>query len=94
MSAPNTRSNLGRNTLTGPGPVNADLSMLTSFALEGRVRCRCASAFNALTYPNFAMPSGQIAFTNAVGDVVSNWGRTTPTVTTSRQNQLGVKYVS
>jgi hypothetical protein len=39
------------------------------------------------------VPSGRIAFTNAAGDVAPNWGRTTSTVTTSRQIQLGLKYL-
>jgi hypothetical protein len=39
------------------------------------------------------VPSGRIAFTNAAGDVAPNWGRITSTVTTSRQIQLGLKYL-
>lgn len=30
---------------------------------------------------------------NAAGDIAPNWGRITSTVTTSRQIQLGLKYL-
>jgi hypothetical protein len=47
--------------------------------------------------PNFAVPSGRIAFTgvDAQGNpiVAPTWGRITSTVTTSRQIQLGLKYL-
>ena len=52
-----------------------------------------AEAFNILNRPNFAVPSGRIAFTNAAGDIAPNWGRITSTVTTSRQIQIGAKYL-
>ena len=88
------RGNLGRNTLTGPGLVNADLSLVKSFALATRrtVQVR-VEGFNVLNRANFAVPSGRIAFTNAAGDVAPNWGRITSTVTTARQIQLGLKYL-
>jgi len=50
-------------------------------------------AFNMFNRANFAVPSGRVAFTNAAGDVSPTWGRITSTVTTSRQVQLGMKYL-
>src|SRR5262249_9746033 len=94
LPAAGTRGNLGRNTLVGPGVINSDLSLIKSFSLPGgRTLQARIETFNLLNHPNFAVPSGRIAFTNAAGDVASNWGRITSTVTTSRQIQLGVKYI-
>jgi hypothetical protein len=94
LPAPNTRGNLGRNTLIGPGLINADLSLVKSFPLQAQrsVQLRL-EAFNVFNRSNFAVPSGRIAFTNAAGDVSPTWGRITSTVTTSRQIQLGLKYL-
>jgi len=52
-----------------------------------------AEVFNVPNRANFAVPSGQIAFTNAAAAPAANWGRITSTTTTSRQVQLGVKYL-
>jgi hypothetical protein len=94
LPAPNTRGNLGRNTLVGPGLLNADVSLVKSFAARARqsVQLRL-EAFNMFNRANFAVPSGRVAFTNAAGDVSPTWGRVTSTVTTSRQVQLGMKYL-
>jgi hypothetical protein len=43
-------------------------------------------------HPNFAVPSGQIAFTNAQGAIAPTAGKITSTVTTSRQIQFGLKF--
>ena len=94
LPAANTRGNLGRNTLVGPGLVNADLSLVKSFTLPSQRTLQARlEAFNIMNRPNFAVPSGRVAFTNAAGDVAPNWGRITTTVTTARQIQLGVKYL-
>src|SRR5262245_7040188 len=94
LPAAGTRGNLGRNTLTGPGLVNADLSLIKAFKLEGARTLQVRiEAFNLFDRANFAVPSGAIAFTNAAGDVSPTWGRITSTVTTARQVQLGIKYL-
>jgi outer membrane receptor protein involved in Fe transport len=94
LPAANMRGNLGRNTLVGPGLVNADLSLIKSLNFAGQQTLQVRlEAFNVLNRANFAVPSGRIAFTNAAGDVAPNWGRITTTVTTARQIQLGVKYL-
>ena len=94
LPAANTRGSLGRNTLVGPGLFNADLSLVKTVGFGPRqsVQIRL-EAFNVLNRPNYAVPSGRIAFTNAAGDVAPNWGRITSTVTTSRQVQIGAKYL-
>jgi hypothetical protein len=94
LPAANTRGNLGRNTLVGPGLINADLSLIKAIKLQSARTLQVRiEAFNLLNRANFAVPSGRIAFTNAAGDVAPNWGRITSTVTTARQIQLGVKYL-
>jgi outer membrane receptor protein involved in Fe transport len=98
LQAANTRGNLGRNSLTGPGLINADLALVKSFGVRSghslQVRIE---AFNVFNRANFAVPSGRIAFNgvDAQGNPTINptWGRITSTVTTSRQVQLGMKYI-
>jgi hypothetical protein len=92
----NQRGNLGRNTLIGPGVVNLDLSLAKFIAIAEmhRIEFR-AEFFNLPNHPNFAVPSGLIAFTgvDANGNpvIAPNWGVISSTVTTSRQIQFGVK---
>jgi outer membrane receptor protein involved in Fe transport len=96
LQAANTRGNLGRDTLIGPGLVSVDLSLVKTFEL-GRSRTLQfrAECFNLPNHPNFAVPSGRTAFTGVNPDgspiVAPTWGRITSTVTTSRQIQLGLK---
>jgi outer membrane receptor protein involved in Fe transport len=96
LPAANTRGNLGRNTLIGPGLVSIDASLVKSFAVgNGRTLQVRMEVFNVPNRPNFAIPSGRIAFTGVAADgspiVAPTWGRITSTVTTSRQVQLGAK---
>ena len=96
LPAANTRGNLGRNTLIGPGLVSLDASLVKSFAVgNGRTLQVRMEVFNVPNRPNFAIPSGRIAFTGVAADgspiVAPTWGRITSTVTTSRQVQLGAK---
>jgi outer membrane receptor protein involved in Fe transport len=98
LQAANTRGNLGRDTLIGPGLVSVDVSLVKAFEL-GRSRTLQfrAECFNLPNHPNFAVPSGRTAFTGVNPDgspiVAPTWGRITSTVTTSRQIQLGLKLV-
>ena len=88
------RGNLGRNTLIGPGLINADLALVKSISSPGQRTLQVRlEAFNLLNRPNFAIPAGRIAFTGAAGEIAPNWGVINSTVTTSRQIQLGVKYL-
>lgn len=94
LPAANTRGNLERNALIGPGLVAIDLSLVKSHELgEGRSLQFRVEIFNLPNRANFAVPSGRVAFTNASGAVAPNWGRITSTVTTARQIQLGLKYL-
>jgi len=90
----NTRGNVPRNALVGPGLVNSDLSLIKSVSVAARRTLQVRlEMFNFLNRANFAVPSGRIAFTNAAGDIAPNWGRVTATTTTARQIQLGLKYL-
>jgi hypothetical protein len=96
LQAANTRGNLGRDTLIGPGLVAVDVSLVKSFDIgrDRRLQFR-AECFNLPNHPNFAVPSGRTAFTGVNPDgtpiIAPTWGRITSTVTTSRQIQLGLK---
>ena len=96
LPAANTRGNLGRNTLIGPGLVSIDASLVKSVSAGGARTLEVKiEAFNVLNRPNFAIPSGRIAFTGVAADgspvIAPTWGRITSTVTTSRQIQVGAK---
>jgi outer membrane receptor protein involved in Fe transport len=96
LPAVNTRGNLGRNTLIGPGVVAIDASLVKSFAVGGTRTLQVRiEAFNVPNRANFAIPSGRIAFTSVAADgspvIAPTWGRITSTVTTSRQIQVGGK---
>ncbi|MBO0721029.1 MAG: TonB-dependent receptor, partial [Blastocatellia bacterium] len=86
LPAPNTRGDLGRNTLIGPGMIDIDASLGKSFALgEKRALQFRAEVFNLANHPNFAIPNGLVVITNAQGAIPSTAGQITSTVTTSRQ---------
>jgi hypothetical protein len=82
--------NLGRNTLTGPGLANVDLSLSKRFRLtEGAALQFRAEAFNLFNRPNFAIPSQRTVFSGA--GRVGSAGRITSTTTPARQLQFGLK---
>jgi hypothetical protein len=92
------RGNLGRNTLIGPGIFGFDLSLAKSFAIDETRRFEFrGEMFNLPNHPNFAVPNGRVAFSNADangrGIIAPDWGTITSTVTTSRQIQFGLKFV-
>ena len=96
LPAVNTRGNLARNTVIGPGLVSIDASLVKSFPLGGTRTLQVKiEAFNLPNRANFAVPSGRIAFTGVGADgspvTAPTWGRITSTVTTSRQIQVGAK---
>ena len=94
LQALNTRGNAGRNILIGPGLISVDLALVKSFAMGASRSLQLrAEVFNLPNRANFAVPSGQVAFTNAASAVAANAGRITSTTTTSRQVQLGLKYI-
>lgn len=92
------RGNLGRNTVIGPATVNFDLSLLKSFAIDETRRFEFrGEIFNLPNHPNFSVPSGRVAFSNidanGNGIIAPDWGVISITVTTSRQIQVGLKFM-
>jgi len=95
-SPTNRMGNAGRNTLTGPGLVNFDMSFYKNnyirgisenFNLQFRVE-----VFNLLNHPNFRPPAAAAAQLYSQAFVPnSGAGLLTLTSTTSRQIQLAVK---
>jgi hypothetical protein len=97
-----TVGNLGRDTLTGPGLANVDLSLLKSTQISERIRAQFrAEFFNAMNRTNFATPN-PVVFTSGPtqGNLASQTtavvtsptaGVITATATTSRQIQFGLK---
>ncbi len=97
-----TVGNLGRDTLTGPGLANADISLLKVTQISERVRAQFrAEFFNAFNRTNFATPNPVVfssgptqgATANQTAAVVASptAGVITATATTSRQIQFGLK---
>ena len=89
--------NFGRNVLIGPRLTDADLALLKSvkFAEDKTVQVR-AEVFNVANHPNFGLPGGAVFSQGAVagtGNVNPTYGRITSTRTTSRQVQLGFKFI-
>ncbi len=94
--------NLGRDTLTGPGLAELDLSLLKSTHISERYNLQFRSEFfNVLNHTNFTTPNA-ITFASAptlVGgtytapSVSPTAGVITATATTSRQIQFGLKLV-
>ena len=91
------RGNLGRNTLTGPGLLNFDLSVVknnyiksVSDAFNAQFR---TEFFNVLNRPNFAPPLDNRNIFDATGAAIANAGLITSTQTPSRQIQLALKII-
>lgn len=84
---PGTHGNVGRNTLTGPGIINLDASILKDFNFTERHRLQFrAEAFNMPNHPNWGNPNTNIA-------AGANFGRITGTRTNMRNLQLALKYI-
>ena len=97
-----TVGNLGRDTLTGPGLANFDLSLLKSSQIAEHLRAQFrAEFFNILNHTNFSTPNpvvfssgptqGATANQNAAVVTSPTAGVITATATNSRQIQFGVK---
>ncbi len=65
----------GRNILTGPGYVNADLSLFKDFAItEGsRLQTRF-EVFNATNTPHFANPNSDLSYSSNFGAITRTYG--------------------
>ena len=89
--------NSGRNNLTGPGLVNADLSVVKSIPIrsvsdrfEAQLR---AEFFNPLNRSNFLPPLNNLKLFDAAGSPVASAGLLDTTATPSRQIQFALKLV-
>jgi hypothetical protein len=101
FSAPDsgTFGNVGRDTLTGPGLSELDLSLAKSTTIHERLRAQFrAEFFNVLNHSNFTTPnpvvysSGPTPKTPTAEATVSpTAGVISATATTSRQIQFGLK---
>lgn len=91
------RGNLGRNTLTGPGLLNFDLSVVKNNYVKRvsdafNVQFR-TEFFNVLNRANFAPPLDNRNIFDATGAVIANAGLITSTQTSSRQIQFALKFI-
>jgi hypothetical protein len=92
--APGVLGDLGRNTLRGPGFADLDFSLFKNILFyqeKYKVQFR-AEAFNVLNHTNFGVQT--TAIFNGSGVPLASAGvLQQPTLTTSRQIQLGVKFI-
>jgi len=91
------RGNLGRNTLTGPGLLNFDLSVAKNNYVKRvsdafNVQFR-TEFFNVLNRANFALPLDNKNIFDATGAAIANAGLITSTQTPSRQIQVALKVI-
>jgi len=91
------RGNLGRNTLTGPGLLNFDLSVVKNNYVKRvsdafNVQFR-TEFFNVFNRANFAPPLDNRNIFDATGAPIANAGLITSTQTPSRQIQLALKLI-
>ncbi|MGH9718762.1 MAG: TonB-dependent receptor domain-containing protein, partial [Bryobacteraceae bacterium] len=88
--------NLGRNTLSGPGRVNFDMSLFKNFPITERAKLELrGEAFNIWNHPQFGQPNASIVVgANQIGTTAgSNAGTITSTVGNPRQLQVGARIV-
>jgi hypothetical protein len=94
---PLRRGNLGRNSLTGPGLENLDVSLYKDSVIRHvsdrfNVQFR-VDAFNLFNHPNFAAPLNHQVIYGEKGDVVPGGGLIDTTQTPPRQVQVGIKLI-
>lgn len=93
-----THGNVGRNTLTGPGLINWDFSVLKDFPVkEGHKLQFRFEAFNFTNHPNWGNPNTNInsARLNDAGEILEQrgFGQITGTRTNMRNLQFALKYI-
>jgi len=84
--------NVGRNTLRGPDLKVVDLSIFKNTMIGKQNLQFRIEIFNLFDRANFATPNSAVLF-NADGTRVPNATNVVRTATTSRQVQLGLKFV-
>jgi hypothetical protein len=78
---------LGRNTLRGPGYFNLDAALTKEMGLGGARRLQLRwEVFNLTNHPSFSLPNTELGSTD--------FGTIRSTVSTPRQMQFGVKFLS
>ncbi len=93
VPAAGTYGNLGRGTLTGPGLFNLDLAIHKTLWRRERESLKLrVEGFNLTNRPNFQIPL-ELSLYNSRLEPVNSAGRITSTTTTSRQIQLGLRFV-
>ena len=89
-SAGGIYGNVGRNTATGPGFADLDLTLVKVLSVTERFKVDFrAEFFNILNRANFGLPSPATFSSN--GQNAGSAGAVTSTVSTSRQMQFGLK---
>jgi len=93
----NIRGNLGRNTLTGPGLLNFDFSVVKNNYVKRvsdafNVQFR-TEFFNVFNRANFAPPLDNKNIFDATGAPIANAGLITAMQTPSRQIQFALKFI-
>jgi hypothetical protein len=94
----NLVGNTGRNSLYGPRLTTVDFSLFKNFQFTERFKLQFrAEFFNVLNHPNFAAPNFLKDANNSIfdstGSLISNAGVIGSTATSSRQIQLGAKFI-
>lgn len=89
--ASGTFGNVSRDSLTGPGLAEVDLSAKKLTTLTERLRLEFrAEFFNVLNRTNFLTPN-EVVYSSATSGISPTAGLITATATTSRQIQFGAK---
>ncbi len=88
-----TLGNLGRNTGIGPGFANVDFNLVKNFTVaeDTSIQFR-AEFFNIFNRTQFDNPNRTV-FRNSSGSPSSSFGRISQTSATSREIQLGLKFL-
>ena len=92
LPPPGEYGTVGRNSLRGPDLKEVDLSIFKNWNVGAQNLQFRIEVFNLLNRANFATPTASALF-NSDGTSVPGAARITRTVTTSRQVQLGLKFV-
>jgi hypothetical protein len=83
--------NVGRNTMRGPGVVNADLSLFRTFRLTERFNLQFrGESFNLSNTPHFANPNGNANSSN-FGKVLATQSGSSDAIGRSRELRFGLR---
>ena len=88
-----TYGSVGRNTFTGPGLTNLDVSLMKTTRIRERLTLQLrGETFNIVNHANFNTPN-LIVSTSATAPPSGSAGVITSTSTSSRQLQVAVKFI-